>query len=78
MTIDKVRQSIIDRQAEVDQMKKADAIKFFRSEYAIAKKLKLTKQAVHQWPDVIPFRRAIKLEELSGGKLKVNHDLYST
>lgn len=47
------------------------AIKHFESEAEIARICKITRQAVHKWPYIIPIKQAWKLERGSGGKLSM-------
>lgn len=57
-------------------MLKKDAINFFGTQYGLAKALHLSRQAVHQWGDVVPIDKAIKIQDLSRGKVKVKMRLY--
>lgn len=60
-------------------MKKSDAIKFFGSVVETANALGLSRQAVHQWgddDDPVPIDKAIKIQDLSKGKVKVKMRLY--
>ena len=50
-------------------IKKSDAINFFGSKVAIANILGTSKQAVGQWPDVIPEQSAWPLYYLTKGKI---------
>lgn len=56
-------------------MKKADAVKFFGSENALAKLLTsprtgrpLTRQTINDWGEVVPIHHAVRLVELTKGK----------
>jgi transcriptional repressor of cell division inhibition gene dicB len=58
-------------------MRKADAIKHYTTEQGVANALGITRQAVSKWPDVIPPQRAIELEMISKGALRVMPKLYA-
>lgn len=58
-------------------MLKKDAVKFFGSGSELAKRLGIRRQAVYQWPDVVPFKKAMRLEELTKGSLKMKKSLYT-
>lgn len=49
---------------------------FGNSQVAVAKALGITKSAVSQWPPVIPEAKAYRLQDLTGGVLKVDPSLY--
>lgn len=51
-------------------MKKQKAIEHFGSETKIAKALGITKGAVNQWGEYIPWGRACEIALLTKGKLK--------
>jgi transcriptional repressor of cell division inhibition gene dicB len=57
-------------------MRKADALAHFGSKAAIANALGITRPAVGQWGEVIPYFSALRLEELSEGELHVDADAY--
>lgn len=57
-------------------MRRKDALDFFGTISQAAKALGVSRQAVHQWPPVIPIITAMKIEQMTGGKLKVNKKLY--
>lgn len=57
-------------------MKTLDAFKYFGSKAKTAKALSLTKGAVSQWGDVVPFRAASKIHEMTKGAVKVDISLY--
>jgi hypothetical protein len=57
-------------------MKKAEAVAHFGSELKLAAALKISKQAVNKWPDVVPEGTAYKLQVLTGGRLQVDPSLY--
>ena len=52
-------------------MRKETVIKMYQSEAEIARMLKISRQAVHKWPEVVPIKQAWKLERLSAGKLSM-------
>jgi len=56
--------------AIIASMKKADVIAYFGSISNVADALKLSFQAVHQWPETVPLLRAYQIERLTLGKLK--------
>lgn len=60
------------------KMQKKTVIEYFGSPSAISKALGVTRQYVGQWPDKVPMGMAYKIESITGGELKVNHDDYST
>jgi hypothetical protein len=51
-------------------MKKAQAIRHFGSQSEIARQCNLTRQAVQQWPETVPFGWQNWLHAKSGGKLR--------
>ena len=51
-------------------MKKATAVKVFGSQAEIARRCKLTRQAVQKWPVEVPFYWQHYLASISDGKLK--------
>ena len=53
-----------------------DAIKFFGSQKILTEKLGVCRQAIYQWGEVVPWRRALQLEKLSGGKLPIRKNHY--
>lgn len=58
-------------------MKTADALKHYQTEggrpasYAIAEALSITRQAVEQWGPLVPLKSALRLADITGGKLKI-------
>ena len=50
-------------------MKKSTVLNHYESEAEVARLLKITRQAVHNWGEVVPIKQAWKLERLSKGKL---------
>ena len=57
-------------------MKKKEVIDYFGSQSATAKALGITRQAVNQWPEMVPPAIAEAIERLSNGALKLRHELY--
>lgn len=51
-------------------------IKFFGSKTAVAKALKISQVAVTRWGNLVPEKRAIRIERLSGGALKYDPFVY--
>jgi len=51
-------------------MKKEDAIKHFGSQSKLAQALGINKQAVHQWPEIVPIGRQYQIEVITNGELK--------
>ena len=51
-------------------------IKFFGSKAAVARALGISQVAVTRWGSVIPEKRAVRLERLTGGVLKYDPLLY--
>ena len=57
-------------------MRKKDAIAHFGSGAELARALEISRQAVDQWPEIVPFKAAIEIQRISGDKLMVNLTLY--
>lgn len=58
-------------------MKKSAALKHFGDIRALAKAIDISTQAVGQWRgDLVPELSAWRIQDATGGKLKVNRDLY--
>lgn len=62
-------------------MLKAEVEKYFSDQgcapaVKIAQTLRITRQSVQEWGEVIPLKRAIALEALTRGKLKFRKELY--
>ncbi len=53
-------------------MKTKQAVKVYGSEVAVARLLGVSRQAVNKWNGIIPLKRALTLERLSGGRLKLH------
>jgi hypothetical protein len=59
-------------------MKTAIALEHFGSQSEIARQIGRTRQYVGQWGDIVPFRMAIRLQDLSNNKIKVDLDCYKS
>jgi hypothetical protein len=59
-------------------MKYATALGHYRTGLAIAEALRIKSQAVYQWKrsGVVPIKSAVRLEKLSGGKVRVDLKVY--
>ena len=57
-------------------MLKKEVIAHFGSGIAVAQALSVTKQAVSNWPKIVPQGAAYKLQFLTGGLLRVDPALY--
>ena len=57
-------------------MEKQAVIEHFGSYAEVARLLGISRQAVHKWPDVIPFRQAYRIEKATGGELKLDDRRY--
>jgi DNA-binding transcriptional regulator YdaS (Cro superfamily) len=53
-----------------------NVVEFFGSKTAIARALGISQVAVTRWGDVVPERRAARLERLTGGVLKYDPSVY--
>lgn len=53
-------------------MNKADAIRYFGSPSRLAQALGISRQAVAQWPDVVPLGRAYQIYVLTRGELALD------
>lgn len=58
-------------------MLKKDVLAHFETQSAAARALGISHVAVGKWPEVVPEGSAYKLQVITGGKLRVNPDLYS-
>ncbi len=56
-------------------MKTRDAVKHFGGRAKLAGKLGITTQAITQWGENVPTRRALELEKLTGGALRAEPPL---
>lgn len=57
-------------------MRKSDAVRYFGTEYRVAKALGINQSAVSRWTTYVPLIRAMQIERLSGGKLRADPDAY--
>lgn len=57
-------------------MKKIEAVRFFGSQRKIAKELGVSEQAVSLWGAVIPEKNALRLHQITNGKLMYDESLY--
>lgn len=57
-------------------MRKADALKVFKSNLAIALVLDISESAVSQWDDIIPPMSAHELAKRSAGRLTYDPKMY--
>jgi len=63
----------------VGAVKKADALaRYANDTHQLAAAAGVTRQAVEQWGEVVPWRSAVELERVSNGHLKVDTELYRT
>lgn len=53
-------------------MTKKQAVKYYGTEQAIADALGISRQAVNQWPAIIPLKSQFLLELDTNGKLKAD------
>lgn len=54
----------------------SDAVSHFKTKSEIARVCGLSKGAISQWGEVVPFMTALILAEKAGGALPVNRALY--
>jgi transcriptional repressor of cell division inhibition gene dicB len=57
-------------------MRKADVIAHFGTQVAVARAIGLTKSAINQWPERVPFESALRVQAATGGLLSVDMALY--
>lgn len=57
-------------------MYKTEAIRFFGTKTKLAKAAGVKIQSIYKWGDLVPERRALRLELASAGKLKYHPELY--
>lgn len=50
-------------------MKKKTVLAYYKTPAAIASALKITRQAVHQWPETVPFGYAYVIDVLTHGQV---------
>lgn len=53
-------------------MRKSDVIKHFGTGRAVAKALGISEEAVYQWGEFVPPRRAYEIQRLTNGELVPN------
>jgi len=51
-------------------MRKKDVVAYFGSVIAVADALHISRSAVYQWPDEVPYLSALHVERATQGKLK--------
>ena len=59
-------------------MRKETAVAHFGSDVEVARALKISRQAVSKWPDIIPEGAAYKLQVITAGRLQVDPSCYQT
>ena len=59
-------------------MRKETAVQHFGSDAEVARALKISRQAVSKWPEIVPEGAAYKLQVLTGGRLQVDQSCYIT
>lgn len=57
-------------------MKTLDAISYYETTAALAVVLEITSGAISQWGEFVPEWAAARLEKLTDGKLKYDHEFY--
>lgn len=57
-------------------MQKAKVIAHYGTPAATAKALGMSRQRVHEWPELVPIDTAVALELLTEGILRVDEDAY--
>ncbi|GDJ61582.1 phage antirepressor protein Cro [Escherichia coli] len=57
-------------------MLKDDVLRYFKNKRLVAEALGISRVAVVRWKTVIPKLRAMELDEITGGELKYNPELY--
>lgn len=58
-------------------MKKQNVIEHFKTATAVADALNISRQAVSDWPDIIPEGAAYKLQVITAGLLRVDPAVYA-
>lgn len=71
IAVDTVYQRAYDR-----AMDKETVIQHFGSQSKLAAALRISRQAVNKWPDLIPEAAALRLEKLTEGALEYDETLY--
>lgn len=51
-------------------MKTETVIEYFKTKTALANALDVSKQAISEWKEIVPFSRQLQIERLTKGKLK--------
>jgi hypothetical protein len=49
---------------------------FHDSPVAVARALGITRSAVHQWPELVPLKSALRLQAITNGVLSVDMAVY--
>ncbi|EHN8802015.1 Cro/CI family transcriptional regulator [Enterobacter asburiae] len=57
-------------------MKTEDVIKHFGKKANVARALNIARSSVSEWGELVPERRAARLEKITGGALKYDSVLY--
>lgn len=57
-------------------MNKHDVIRYFGSQSKVSSALRISRQAVNKWPDLIPEAAALRLEKITDGALEYEESLY--
>ncbi|CAM4031909.1 MULTISPECIES: Cro/CI family transcriptional regulator [Lelliottia] len=57
-------------------MKTADVISHFGKKANVARALRISRSSVSEWGDIVPEKRAARLEKITGGALKYDSALY--
>jgi hypothetical protein len=57
-------------------MLKEDALRVYKTKMGLARVLGISRQAIQGWGEKVPLPKALVLQELSKGKLKVKLELY--
>ncbi|MDI3359741.1 Cro/CI family transcriptional regulator [Lelliottia sp. V89_10] len=59
-------------------MKTEDVIKHFGKKSNVARALKIARSSVSGWGELVPERRAARIEKITGGALKYDSSLYES
>lgn len=57
-------------------MHKSEAVSFYGSQQKLASALGIKQGSVAGWRELVPIGRALQLEKITGGRLKVDLALY--
>lgn len=57
-------------------MLKLDVVMHFQTQREVARALGITEQAVSSWGEVIPEKNALRLQQITRGKLAYNECMY--